>query len=80
MEKNRRVLCPENEELANYLLQKRQELADKPKGVKENTDMTLSKAYNNICNAQHPIKTLKDLNDIKYVCPFSSSSSSSIFI
>ncbi|XP_052482130.1 crossover junction endonuclease MUS81 isoform X3 [Gossypium raimondii] len=67
MEKNRRVLCPENEELANYLLQKRQELADKPKGIKENTDVTLSKAYNNICNAQHPIKTLKDLNDIKGV-------------
>ncbi|TYI45160.1 hypothetical protein E1A91_D13G016500v1 [Gossypium mustelinum] len=67
MEKNRRVLCPENEELANYLLQKRQALADKPKGIKENTDVTLSKAYNNICNAQHPIKTLKDLNDIKGV-------------
>ncbi|KAG4164402.1 hypothetical protein ERO13_A13G013200v2 [Gossypium hirsutum] len=64
MERNRRVLCPENEELVNYLLQKRQELADKPKGIKENTDLTLSKAYNNICNAQHPIKTLKDLNDI----------------
>ncbi|KAB1993241.1 hypothetical protein ES319_D13G015700v1 [Gossypium barbadense] len=67
MEKNRRVLCPENEELANYLLQKRQALADKPKGIKENTDVTLSKAYNNICNAQHAIKTLKDLNDIKGV-------------
>ncbi|KAE8686654.1 Crossover junction endonuclease MUS81 [Hibiscus syriacus] len=67
MEKNRRVMCPENEELANYLLQKRQELADKPKGIKENTDMTLSKAFNNICNAQHPIKTLKDLSDIKGV-------------
>lgn len=67
MERNRRVLCPENEELVNYLLQKRQELADKPKGIKENTDLTLSKAYNNICNAQHPIKTLKDLNDIKGV-------------
>ncbi|GMI84925.1 ARABIDOPSIS THALIANA MMS AND UV SENSITIVE 81, MMS AND UV SENSITIVE 81 [Hibiscus trionum] len=67
MEKNRRVMCPENEELANYLLQKRQELADKPKGIKENTDMTLSKAYTNICNAQHPIKTLKDLSGIKGV-------------
>ncbi|XVE90775.1 hypothetical protein DITRI_Ditri20bG0104100 [Diplodiscus trichospermus] len=67
MEINRRVMCPENEELANYLLQKRLELADKPKGIKENIDMTLSKAYNNICKAQHPIKTLKDLNDIKGV-------------
>ncbi|XVF40822.1 hypothetical protein PTKIN_Ptkin01aG0147000 [Pterospermum kingtungense] len=67
METNRRVMCPENEELANYLLQKRQELADKPKGITENTDKTLSKAYNNICKAQHPIKTLKDLHDVKGV-------------
>ncbi|XP_017985058.1 PREDICTED: crossover junction endonuclease MUS81 isoform X1 [Theobroma cacao] len=67
MEKSRRVMCPENDGLANYLLQKRQELAEKPQGIKENTDMTLSKAYNNICKAQHPIKTLKDLNDIKGV-------------
>ncbi|XP_038993209.1 uncharacterized protein LOC120116889 [Hibiscus syriacus] len=35
--------------------------------IKENTDMTLSKAYNNICNAQHPIKTLKDLSNVKGV-------------
>ncbi|XVE99858.1 hypothetical protein REPUB_Repub03eG0237700 [Reevesia pubescens] len=67
MEKNMRVRCPENEELANYLLQKRQELAGKPKGIKENSDMILSKAYTNICNAEHPIKTLKDLNEIKGV-------------
>ncbi|OMO75886.1 hypothetical protein COLO4_25841 [Corchorus olitorius] len=67
MERNGRVMCPENEELANYLLQKRQELAEKPKGIKENTDMTLSKAYTNICKAPHPIKTLKDLNAVKGV-------------
>lgn len=72
-------MCPENEELANYLLQKRQELADKPKGITENNDMTLSKAYNNICKAQHPIKTLKDLKDIKYALFFFTSSFSFAF-
>ncbi|GKU92226.1 hypothetical protein SLEP1_g5983 [Rubroshorea leprosula] len=67
MDQQSRVLCPENEELAKYFVQKRQELAEKPKGIPENTDNTLSKAYYNICNAQHPIKTLKELNAIKGV-------------
>ncbi|KAK0573535.1 hypothetical protein LWI29_009596 [Acer saccharum] len=63
----RRVVCPENEELAMYMLQKRQEMAEKPKGLSENIDMTLSKAYNNICDSKKPIKTLKDLSQIKGV-------------
>ncbi|KAI9169325.1 hypothetical protein LWI28_010726 [Acer negundo] len=63
----RRVVCAENEELAMYLLQKRQEMAEKPKGLSENIDMTLSKAYNNICDSKQPIKTLKDLSQIKGV-------------
>lgn len=71
----RRVVCPENEELAIYMLQKRQEMAEKPKGLSENVDMTLSKAYSNVCDAKNPIKTLKDLSQIKYViahaCSFS---------
>lgn len=67
----RRVVCPENEELAMYMLQKRQEMAETPKGLSENIDMTLSKAYNNICDAKNPIKTLKDLSQVKYVqCNF----------
>ncbi|ESR52134.1 hypothetical protein CICLE_v10030882mg [Citrus x clementina] len=63
----RRVVCPENEELAMYMLQKRQEMAETPKGLSENIDMTLSKAYNNICDAKNPIKTLKDLSQVKGV-------------
>lgn len=67
MENQRRVVCLENEELAMYMLQKRHEMAEKPKGLSENIEMTLSKAYNNICDAKNPIKTLKDLSLIKYV-------------
>lgn len=62
----RRVLCPENEELASYMLQKQQEMLEKPKGLSENLDMTLSRAYNNVCNAKNHIKTLKELSQIKY--------------
>ena len=63
---DRRVLCLENSELAAYLLSKRQELADKPKGITENVDATLSKAYSNICNSKTHIQTLKDLSQVKY--------------
>ncbi|GMY22616.1 crossover junction endonuclease mus81 [Fagus crenata] len=68
MEKQQRaVLCPENKELAAYLLSKRQELAEKPKGISENVDKTLSKAYSNICYSKTPITTLKDLSQLKGV-------------
>jgi crossover junction endonuclease MUS81 len=59
------VVCPENEALVVYLRSKRQELAEKPKGISENVDFTLSKAYSNICNSTTPIRTLKDLSQIK---------------
>ncbi|WCJ39011.1 Crossover junction endonuclease MUS81 [Euphorbia peplus] len=67
MENQKRVLCPGNLELVSYMLLKRQELADKPKGISENLDKTLSKAYNSICCAREPILTLKDLSQIKGV-------------
>ncbi|KAJ4825591.1 hypothetical protein Tsubulata_015244 [Turnera subulata] len=67
MENRKRVLCPENEGLAVYMLQKMQELAEKPKGLSENVEMTLSKAYGSICSAKAPIATLKDLSRIKGV-------------
>ncbi|EEF49613.1 endonuclease, putative [Ricinus communis] len=67
MQNQKRVFCPENEELASYMLQKRQVLADSPKGISENLDMTLSKAYSSVCTAKTPIKTLKDLSLIKGV-------------
>ncbi|XP_051144554.1 crossover junction endonuclease MUS81 isoform X2 [Andrographis paniculata] len=66
MENQKKVACSENEQLAAYLLNKRQELALSTKGISENMDMTLSKAYSNICNCKTPIKTMKDLYQINY--------------
>lgn len=42
-------------------------------GISDNLDSTLSIAYRNICNAKTPIKTLKDLSQIKWglLNPFS---------
>ncbi|XP_011091811.1 crossover junction endonuclease MUS81 isoform X1 [Sesamum indicum] len=67
MENRNKAVCPGNEEVAAYLLNKRQELAQSAKGISENMDMTLSKAYSNICNCKTPIKTLRDLSQIKGV-------------
>ncbi|KAG6679807.1 crossover junction endonuclease MUS81 isoform X2 [Carya illinoinensis] len=68
MDMQRRVaVCTENEGLVAYMWSKRQELAEKPKGISENVDMTLSKAYSNMCNSKTPIKSLKDLSQIKGV-------------
>ncbi|CAK7339399.1 unnamed protein product [Dovyalis caffra] len=67
MQNQKRVLCPENEDLASYMLQKRQELAQSPKGLSENLDKTISKAYNSVCCSTTPIKTLKDFSQIKGV-------------
>ncbi|KAL0456059.1 UNVERIFIED_CONTAM: Crossover junction endonuclease MUS81 [Sesamum latifolium] len=64
MENRNKAVCPENEEVAAYLLNKRQELAQSAKGISENMDMTLSKAYSNVCNCKTPIKTLRDLSQI----------------
>ncbi|KAJ4980125.1 hypothetical protein NE237_010905 [Protea cynaroides] len=66
MDYQKRVLCPENEELALYTLKKRQEMVD-GRGISENIDRTLYKAYTNICNSKVPIKTLKEYSQIKGV-------------
>ncbi|CAN0863564.1 Crossover junction endonuclease MUS81 [Linum grandiflorum] len=65
MDSRKRVLCPDNEVLASCLLEKRKELADSPKGLSDNLDMTLSKAYTSVCSAKTPIKTLKDFSQLK---------------
>ncbi|KAJ4804764.1 Crossover junction endonuclease MUS81 [Rhynchospora pubera] len=68
METARPVRCPANEAVALYLFNKRQEMAAASfNGFSENLDMTLSKAYGNICASKTPIKTLKDLSQIKGV-------------
>lgn len=67
MQNQKRVICSENEDLVSYMLQKRQELVESPKGLSENLEMTLSKAYSSVCCSTDPIKTLKDLSQIKGV-------------
>ncbi|KAJ3687939.1 hypothetical protein LUZ61_017103 [Rhynchospora tenuis] len=68
METARPVRCSANEAVALYLFNKRKEMAAaSSNGLSENLDMTLSKAYGNICGAKTPIKTLKDLSQIKGV-------------
>ncbi|KAL8028622.1 hypothetical protein ABFX02_14G173300 [Erythranthe guttata] len=67
MENRKKAVCPENEEVAAYLFNKRQELAQSAKGISENMDLTLSKAHSNICNCKTPIRNLKDLSQIKGV-------------
>ncbi|PIN23483.1 Endonuclease MUS81 [Handroanthus impetiginosus] len=67
MDKQKKVACPENEELAAYLLNKWQEIAQSAKGISDNMNMTLSKAYSNVCSCKTPIKTLRELSQIKGV-------------
>ncbi|PRQ36473.1 hypothetical protein RchiOBHm_Chr4g0391951 [Rosa chinensis] len=65
---NRLVVCSENEALAEYMLSKWQEMADKkPKGISKNIEKTLTKAYSNVCNSKNPVKTLKEFSQIKGV-------------
>ncbi|KAK9912942.1 hypothetical protein M0R45_036774 [Rubus argutus] len=64
----RLVVCSENEELAEYMLSKWQEMAEKkPQGISENIEKTLTKAYSNVCNFKNPVKTLKEFSQVKGV-------------
>ncbi|KAK2979199.1 hypothetical protein RJ640_027493 [Escallonia rubra] len=67
MERQRQVACADNEELAAFMWNKRREMAKGPKGVSENIDLTLSKAYSNVCSSKSHIKTMKDFSQIKGV-------------
>lgn len=67
MEYQKKVVCPENEELAAYMWNKKQEMAENPKGISDNILKTLHKAYTNLCNSKTPIKTLKEFSEIKWV-------------
>lgn len=59
------VFCPENEDLAEFMWQKRLEMAATPKGISDKVDMTLYKAYLNVCNSKVSITSMKDLSQIK---------------
>lgn len=65
MDEERRVLCRENQGLADHVLMKKREYADKPKGLSENLERTFLKAYRNVCDSKDPITALKDLSHIK---------------
>lgn len=42
-------------------------MAQQPKGVSDNIEMTLSKAHFNVCYSKTPIRTIKDFSQVKYV-------------
>lgn len=65
MENRRLVACSKNEELAAFMWNKWQEMAQRPKGISENLNNTMHKAYSNLCNSKEAIKSLKDLAQIK---------------
>ncbi|CAI9765011.1 unnamed protein product [Fraxinus pennsylvanica] len=67
MDRQKQVSCPENAELAAYMWNKRQEMAQRTQGISDNIDSTLNKAYSNVCSFSAPIKSLKDLSQIKGV-------------
>nr|GMD62647.1 crossover junction endonuclease mus81 [Ipomoea batatas] len=63
METEREVACSENEELAAYMWK----MAEDKRGISDNIYKTLHKAYTNVCNSKAPIKTLRELSQIKGV-------------
>ncbi|XP_061350107.1 crossover junction endonuclease MUS81 [Gastrolobium bilobum] len=67
MENRTRVRCPENQELVSYMWNKWKEMAQQPKGISDNIEMTLSKAHFNVCNSTNPIRTIKDFSRVKGV-------------
>ncbi|KAI4302498.1 hypothetical protein MLD38_038234 [Melastoma candidum] len=67
MEGRGRVVCLENEALVEYLLQKKTELAEGPKGLSENLEMTLNKALFNISTSKTAFTSLKELSQVKGV-------------
>ncbi|XP_077219254.1 crossover junction endonuclease MUS81-like isoform X2 [Tasmannia lanceolata] len=66
MDNQRPVQCPENEDLASFIWKKRQEMADK-NGISDQVDSTIYRAYSNVCSSKNPIKTLKELSQVKGV-------------
>ncbi|KAL5222926.1 hypothetical protein ABZP36_027639 [Zizania latifolia] len=59
------VRLRENEAVAQCVLEKWRSMEEKPGGLSENLAHTLAKSYHNVCVAKEPIRTLKDLYQIK---------------
>ncbi|KAF0926787.1 hypothetical protein E2562_027395 [Oryza meyeriana var. granulata] len=62
-----KVHLRENEVVAQCVLEKWRSMEEKPGGLKENLAHTLYKSYRNVCATKEPIRTLKDLYEIKGV-------------
>ncbi|KAL5708222.1 Crossover junction endonuclease mus81 [Ranunculus cassubicifolius] len=60
------VICPENEDLAQYMWNKRKEMAES-NSLSERIDSTLYKAYCKLCNTKTPIKTIKEFSEVNGV-------------
>ncbi|KAL5708242.1 Crossover junction endonuclease mus81 [Ranunculus cassubicifolius] len=60
------VICPENEELAQYMWNKRKEMAES-NSLSERIDSTLYKAYCKLCNTKTPVKTIKEFSEVNGV-------------
>ena len=58
------VACSQNEPLALYILQKREELVAKKEGYREKLDATLTKAYRNVCDSKNPICNLREASQV----------------
>ncbi|KAL5708235.1 Crossover junction endonuclease mus81 [Ranunculus cassubicifolius] len=60
------VICPENEDLAQYMWNKRKEMAES-NSLSERIDSTLYKAYCKLCNTKTPVKTIKEFSEVNGV-------------
>ncbi|GAB4858453.1 Crossover junction endonuclease mus81 [Ancistrocladus abbreviatus] len=67
MEDQKGVECPENQALAEYMWKKMQEMTQNPKGLSENRQMILHRAYSSVCYSKIPIETIKEFSHIKGV-------------
>ncbi|XP_048134489.1 crossover junction endonuclease MUS81 isoform X2 [Rhodamnia argentea] len=67
MEDQTGAVCPSNEGLVHFMLQKKLELSQAPKGLSENVEATLARAIHNISQSQSPINSLKELSQLKGV-------------
>nr|XP_043617761.1 crossover junction endonuclease MUS81 [Erigeron canadensis] len=62
-----RIVCPENGELVEFMMNKQKEMMNTPKGISDQNAKMISKAISNVCGSKAPIKTLKDFSNVKGV-------------
>ncbi|GAB4858446.1 Crossover junction endonuclease mus81 [Ancistrocladus abbreviatus] len=67
MEDQKRVECPENQALSEYMWKKMQEMTQNPKGLSEIRQMILHRAYYSVCYSKISIETIEEFSHIKGV-------------